>query len=230
MHRAATLDGPSIADGLTQRRKGAKNEPYPPASAGRRVESPDDFRFLPRFPRTRRPGRRSRHAYTSPRHREHHRLAHLKRPTAAGSERLHKRAENDVADASQPHESRDKTLRRFTRAQIQSHQDHPAAPPPKRGNYVARNEFSRHNSPRQNPLNPTTALRSLATGNCARLLPPDGHLCTKPEGNGPKGDTPLMAIYGAMAIYGLRASSLGGLPSDSRIDLLIPLPRSWRLG
>jgi hypothetical protein len=36
-------------------------------------------------------------------------------------------------------------------AQVQSQQHHPAAPPPKRGNYVAKNEFSRRNSPRQNP-------------------------------------------------------------------------------
>jgi hypothetical protein len=50
-----------------------------------------------------------------------------KRPAAAGSARLHKRAENYVAEASQPHKSGDKTLRRFTWAQVMARQRIPTA-------------------------------------------------------------------------------------------------------
>jgi hypothetical protein len=46
---------------------------------------------------------------------------------AAGSARLHQRAENYVADASHMNSPRDKTFRRFTPAQVQARQHDPNA-------------------------------------------------------------------------------------------------------
>jgi hypothetical protein len=113
MHRAATKECRSRENYPAPRRK--DRQAYPPVSAGHRVESPDDFRFFPRFPRTRRPGRRSRHVYMSLRHWEHHRLARSNHPTAAGAARRFasalENAENYVAGASQRNSRRDKILR-----------------------------------------------------------------------------------------------------------------------
>jgi hypothetical protein len=54
------------------------------------------------------------------------------------------------------------------------------------------------------------------------FVPPDGHLCIKPEEKCPEGVTVLMAIYGEMAIYG---ASLSDSPSCPIALSASPAPR-----
>jgi hypothetical protein len=155
MHRAATVDGPSTEDGLTQRRKDRQRPPAPQAAAS----SPAFFRFFPRFLRTWRVNMRTIHSYIPRRHRDHSQRADqcggnapqsaqaTAPPAAARPARLRNAASISVVGVIM---SRDRTLRRITRSQVQARQHNPAAPrgaTRKKSNYVAKNEFLRHNSP-----------------------------------------------------------------------------------
>jgi hypothetical protein len=131
------------------------------ASAGRRTENPAFFRFSPSARRTWRASMRTIHAYTSRRssrrgERRYSFGAKLAAATAlrdssanGGRFRAPAVTHRELCRRRESlRASRDKTLRRFTRAQVQPPQHDPTGPrvaTRKRGNYVAKNAFSRHN-------------------------------------------------------------------------------------